>query len=189
MKRYWKPRAGRGALLCAGGGSVVLPVVPEIVTGGTGVVVPNVEPDSSRKRGRPSTFVIVGLPCGDPGVAPDGYDPPSPVCAKVALTPRLKITIAMRSNHIAMPLRKRRPNFARGRGEVGHLKGGLRVRLNRSRTALTKQRTRWLFSPRLGKYLRRCVRNFSYQIAAVPGATATRPDGWAHRVLPSSYSD
>jgi len=65
---------------------------------------------SSRKGGR--TFIFVR-----DAAATDGPVPPMPVCAEVALAPRLRVTIAMSSNRIAMPPRKGWPSF---RGEVDH---------------------------------------------------------------------
>ena len=89
---------------------------PGVVADGTGVVVLDAGPGSSLKGGRKSTFVReAGLTCGDRVMAPDGYDPPSLVCAKVQLAPMLKIMIAIRSNRI-MPVRKWRPSFAGGSG-------------------------------------------------------------------------
>ena len=49
--------------------------MPGVVADGTGVVVLDAGPGSSRKGGRKSTFVReAGLTCGDPGIAPDQYD-------------------------------------------------------------------------------------------------------------------
>ena len=90
---------------------------PGVVADGTGVVVLDAGPGSSLKGGRKSTFVReAGLTCGDRVMAPDGYDPPSLVCAEVELAPMLKVMIAIRSNRIAMPVRKWRPSFAGGSG-------------------------------------------------------------------------
>ena len=126
----------------------MLAVVPGVVAEGTGVVVLDAGPRSNRKGGRTSPFVTdAEVTCGDPGVAPDGYDPPSPVCAEDApapkLTPRLKVTIAMRSNRIAMPLRKRR----RGSPKIGAMST-----LNRSQCYPKASTHKKCLVPRFGKY-------------------------------------
>ena len=70
------------------------------------------------------------------------------VCAEVAPAPRLRVTIAMSSNRIAMPPRKRVAQLPGGSGP-SKVKGHEPAK--KISCGLRYERTRWLLLPRLGK--------------------------------------